>query len=137
MIRIHQGVDIVDISRFKEFFRRNERFMPDVFTQRERESCKSGKYSHVTFAGRFAAKEACLKALGLGLSATGIDHILQEIEIVRDKSGKPMLYLDGWAAKMSRRKKIYQHTVSISHSSNYAVATVILVGNQPEPEVSE
>ena len=83
MIQIHQGVDIVDIRKFKDITLRNEQFIPDIFTQREQEYCLSRKDPYVHFAGRFAAKEACMKALGWGLSLTGIDNMFQEIEIVQ------------------------------------------------------
>jgi holo-[acyl-carrier protein] synthase len=132
MIQIHHGVDIVDIARFREVAGRNQEFLSDIFTAGEMEYCLSLKDPHTHFAGRFAAKEACLKALGLGLSPAGTGHSLREIEISRHPSGRPLLVLNGWAATISRRKRICQHTVSISHSAGTAVATVVLVGQQKE-----
>lgn len=128
MIQIFQGVDIVEISKFKKVFLKNKDFLSDIFTEKERDFCLSRKDPYQHFAGRFAAKEACMKALSLGLSGTGIDHTFQEIEILPQSSGKPQLSVNGWAEKISKRYKINQSTVSISHSSNYAIATVILVG---------
>ena len=72
--------------------------------------------------------KASLKALGIGMSGTGIDNTLKEIEILPGSSGKPLLSFSGWTEKISRKKGIKQFTVSISHSENYAVATVILTG---------
>ena len=132
MIRIHQGVDIVEIRRIKDIIVRNGEFETDIFTEREREYCRSRKNPYLHFAGRFAAKEACLKALGTGISGSGIDHAFREIEIVPDASGKPHLSMSGWTAKMSGRKKIGHLSVSISHSADYAVATVILTGEGGE-----
>ncbi|GBE05922.1 holo-[acyl-carrier-protein] synthase [bacterium BMS3Abin10] len=129
MLQIHQGVDIVEVTRFKKVFQKNKDLASDVFTEKERAYCLSRKDPYIHFAGRFAAKEACLKALGMGLS-TGIDHTLREIEVLASASGKPVLSVKGWAARTSKRQKINQLTVSISHSANYAVATVILVGNK-------
>lgn len=129
MTQIYQGVDIVEISKFKKVFLKNKNFVSDIFTKKERKYCLSMKNPSLHFAGRFAAKEAFLKALGRGVFGLGIDHIFQEIEVIQHVSGKPMLSINGWAAKISKKRWISQFTVSISHSSNYAVATVILVGN--------
>lgn len=129
MIQIYQGVDIVELTKFKRVFMKNKNFAADLFTKKERCYCLSRENPYIHFAGRFAAKEALLKALGRGMSGQGIDHIFQEIEVINHSSGKPMLSVWGWAAKISRKKKINQFTVSISHSSDYAIATVILVGN--------
>jgi holo-[acyl-carrier protein] synthase len=128
VIQIHQGVDIVDIRKFKEITVRNKQFIPDIFTQREQDYCLSMKDPHVHFAGRFAAKEACMKALGWGLSITGIDNMFREIEIVQQPSGQPLLFLSGWASKIRQKKRIHQNTVSISHTGHTAIAMVILVG---------
>ena len=130
MIQIHQGVDIVDIRKFKEITLRNKQFIPDIFTQREQEYCLSRKDPYVHFAGRFAAKEACMKALGWGLSLTGIDKMFLEIEITQQPSGQPLLFLSGWALKIGQKKRIHQHTVSISHAGQTAIAMVILVGSE-------
>jgi holo-[acyl-carrier protein] synthase len=132
MMHIYQGVDIVDVARFREVAGRNRDFLPDIFTQEEMEYCLSMKDPHPHFAGRFAAKEACLKALGIGLSPTGTGHSLREIEISRHLSGRPLLLLNGWAATISRRKRICQHTVSISHTAGTAIATVMLVADDAE-----
>jgi holo-[acyl-carrier protein] synthase len=130
MIQIHQGIDIVDITKFKKIATRNEQFVPDIFTQKEKEYCFSRKDPYTHFAGRFAAKEACMKALGWGLSVAGSDHMLRDIEIDQHPSGKPVLFLSGWALKLGQKKRIHQYTVSISHSGQTAVAMVILVGTK-------
>jgi len=130
MIKIHQGVDLVDISKFKKVFLKNRNFILDIFTEKEREYCLSKKDPHIHFAGRFAAKEAGMKALGIGIHGSGIAHAFHEIETLNGASGRPLLYFSGWVEKISKKRRINQLTVSISHSSNYAVATVILVGNQ-------
>lgn len=127
MTRIQQGIDVVWISRFKEILLRHRPFVIDVFTEPERLYCQSRRDPYVHFAGRFAAKESYLKALGTGLLGPGIDHIFQEIEIVPEASGKPGISVSGWAAKIARRKKISQCNLSISHTSDYAVAMVVLV----------
>ena len=136
MIQIHQGVDIVDVARFKEVAERNQDFLSDIFTAGEMEYCLSMKDPHPHFAGRFAAKEACLKALGIGLTPTGTGHFLREIEISRHPSGRPLLLLNGWVATISKRKRICQHTVSISHTNGTAVATVIMLAERDDTKVA-
>ena len=129
MIQIHQGVDLVEISKFKEILQRHSQFVSDVFTERERAYCESMKDPYPHLAGRFAAKESYLKALGTGMSGSGIDSIFQEIEVIPAVSGKPGISVRGWAEKIAKRKKIGQCSLSISHTLHYAVATVILIGN--------
>jgi holo-[acyl-carrier protein] synthase len=128
-MKIHQGVDLVEIPRFKEVFERSDQFPQDIFTEQERSYCQSMKEPYRHFAGRFAAKESYLKALGTGLSRSGIDHILKEIEVIPAASGKPQISVSGWAEKITRRRKISQCSVSISHTGDYAIATVSLVEN--------
>lgn len=125
-MRILQGVDLVELAKFREVFSRHPSLALDLFTEDERSYCGSRRDPCLHFAGRFAAKEAALKALGIGIAA-GIDHALQEVEISRAESGKPGLNLRGWVANVSRRLRVHEATVSISHSGEYAVATVILL----------
>jgi len=127
-MKVHQGIDIVEVSKLKQVMQRNREFMHDIFTEKERSYCQSRKNPYPHFAGRFAAKESFIKALGTGFSGTGIDHLFQEIEIIPAASGKPMMLIRGWAEKCAGRKKIRQWDVSISHTPQYAIAAVILVG---------
>lgn len=127
MIRLYQGIDIVDIEKFRDVSARHARFIEDSFTTKEQEYCRQRKDPFIHFAGRFAAKESCLKALGTGLSGQGPDHILQDIEVVPDKSGRPQLRVSGWAAALAKRKGVTQMSVTISHAAAYAVASVLMV----------
>lgn len=129
MIHIYQGIDIVEIPKLRKVLQKNRSFLEDVFTEKEREYCLSHKNHLVHLAGRFAAKEACMKALGTGLTPGSSGQALQDIEIVNHPSGRPELTLKGWMARISKKKKIIQKTVSIAHSGDYAVATVIMLGN--------
>lgn len=128
MIKIHQGIDIVEITRFRDICIRNDNFISEIFTDKEAQYCLARRDQYLHFAGRFAAKEACLKAIGTGMSWQGIDHIFRDIEILPDASGKPQLFINGWLARLAKTKRINQLSVSISHSVNYAVATAIFVG---------
>ena len=125
-MRILQGVDLVELEKFREVFSRHPSFARDLFTEEERSYCASRRNSSLHYAGRFAAKEATLKALGIGIT-TGIDRAFREVEVSRTGSGRPTLNLHGWVARLSRRLSVRQTTVSISHSADYVVATVILV----------
>ncbi len=129
MIQIRQGVDLVEISKFREIFQRHSHFISDIFTEGERAYCESMKNPYPHFAGRFAAKEAYLKALGTRISGSGIDSIFQDIEVISTASGKPEVSVSGWAEKIAKKRKITQCSLSISHTLHYAVATVILIGN--------
>ncbi len=130
MIHIHQGIDIVDIAKFRDVASRNAEFLADIFTVEERKYCLSQKHAERHFAGRFAAKEACLKALGLGISGAGMGHCLREVEITRRPSGRPELSLSGWTAAVSSRKGICQQSVSISHTDSTAIASVVMVAHK-------
>lgn len=126
MTRFYHGIDLVHVRRIREIMIRRPAFAEEIFTLREREYCMNRRDPYVHFAGRFAAKEACLKALRTGLSGAGIDGALAEIEVAPGKSGAPELVLSGWTAKIGQKKKIVQQSVSISHTGEYAVASVIL-----------
>jgi len=129
MIQIRQGIDLVEISKFREILHRHSQFIFDIFTERERAYCESMKDPYPHLAGRFAAKESYLKALGTGISGPGINSIFQEIEVIPAASGKPEVSVSGWAEKIAKRKRISQCSLSISHTLHYAVATVILIRN--------
>ncbi|RJQ52668.1 MAG: holo-[acyl-carrier-protein] synthase [Nitrospiraceae bacterium] len=129
-MKLYQGIDIVEVGKFRKVLLRNNNFMTDIFTDKERDYCLSKKDPDIHFAGRFAVKEAGLKALGIGMSGSGIDHAFQEIETVPGASGKPALSFRGWVKKISDKRGINQFTVSISHSADYAVASVILAGKE-------
>jgi holo-[acyl-carrier protein] synthase len=128
-MKLRQGIDIVEVPRLKQVMQRNADFLHDIFTERERSYCQSGRYPYIHFAGRFAAKESFIKALGSGFRGAGICHLFQEIEIIPASSGRPMIFVSGWAEEYARKRRIRQWDVSISHASHYAIAAVILVGD--------
>ncbi|MGE5239029.1 MAG: holo-ACP synthase [Chloroflexota bacterium] len=128
-MKIHQGIDIVAVAKLRDIARRHPGFVRDMFTDREKVYCESRKDRDLHLAGRFAAKESYLKALGTGFPGAGIDRIFREIEVVPNPAGRPEIVVDGWAARLSRKKKITQCSVSITHAGEYAVAAVILVAD--------
>ncbi len=127
MMRIFQGMDMVSVAGFEKVWERHEGFAEDIFSPLERAHCMSRKNPAIHLAGRFAAKEAAIKALGLRAGATGFLSGFGDIEIVGRRGGRPRLRFKGWAAQVAARRGIIQKTVSITHSGNYAAATVILV----------
>lgn len=127
-MRLFQGMDIVHIPKFRDIAGRHPQFIEDAFTPEEREYCRRARDPYIHFAGRFAAKESCLKALGTGLSGPGPDGILREIEVVPDGAGRPQLRVSGWAATIAKRRGITQMSVTISHAGEYAVASVLMAG---------
>ncbi len=91
------GNDLVDIRRIeKSLGRFNDRFMKRVFSDQEIEYCNSKGNSSANFAKRFAAKEACAKALGTGI-AKGV--FWKDMCVVNDELGRPTLKLSGGALK--------------------------------------
>ena len=118
------GIDIVDITRFDRFVREdNVSLFRRLFTAGEIAYCEARKRSAQHFALRFAAKEAFLKALGIGLRE-GLSW--QEMEVVNDHYGKPELKLSGKAEQLFTNKGLTGCFLSLSHDGNCAVASVIL-----------
>jgi holo-[acyl-carrier protein] synthase len=119
------GIDIIEVSRVREVLLRTPRFAERVYTERERAYCESrGAVSAQHYAARFAAKEAALKALGTGWSG-GIAW--QDIEIsVRDGGGAPVLIFSGRVRELYEQSGATASHLSISHTSEHAIAEVIL-----------
>ncbi len=117
------GVDIVDVARIAEAVTRHGgRFLARVFTPAEAEYCRSRGVPAQHFAARFATKEAVLKALGTGWSA-GIAW--RDVEVINGPAGQPAVELHGGAARRAQNLGIAAIHVSISHTSDHAVAHAI------------
>ena len=117
------GVDIIEIHRIKQVLDRyGERFLNRLFTPNEIDYCR-GRAPNL--AGRFAAKEATMKALGTGVRGVS----WKDIEVVRADSGAPSVKLYGRAENRSERLHVVEISVSISHSREYAVAFVVAQRN--------
>ncbi|MCL0053903.1 holo-ACP synthase [Dehalococcoidia bacterium] len=113
------GVDIIEIPRIKRVLDRyGQRFLNRVFTPDEIAYCR-GRAPNL--AGRFAAKEAAMKALGTGVRGVS----WKDIEVIRADSGAPSLRLHGRAEKRAERLQMSEMSLSISHSREYAVAFVM------------
>ncbi len=118
------GIDVVEIERIQHSIDRfGGRFLKRVFLAEEQAYCMRKRNSAESFAARFAAKEAAAKALGTGISF-GVNWL--EIEVVREVTGKPSLRFHGRAAEIAGRLGVVRSALSLTHTSEIAVASVLL-----------
>jgi holo-[acyl-carrier protein] synthase len=120
------GTDIVETLRIAQMIERHgELFLGRVYTPHEIGYCSVRKAATQHYAGRWAAKEAVLKALGTGWSE-GITW--RDVEVRNELGGRPHIVLDGGALEVSRRLGIEQVLISISHCRMYATAFALALG---------
>ena len=117
------GIDMIEVERVDEKVRKESGFKEKIFSQGEINECGSGGDAAERFAGRFAAKEAFLKAIGEGLQ---LSFSLHEIEIVNTANGKPEVALHGMFKEMARENGWNKIHVSLSHVQAMACAVVII-----------
>ena len=122
------GNDIIEIQRIAaSIARHGKRFLDRIFTEREQLYCQNHRDFERHFAGRFAAKEAIVKALGTGISSS-VSWL--DIEIINDEAGKPTVH---FSEKVQKTFHSPQMHLSISHCKNYAVAVAILGAPPQDP----
>jgi len=120
---VGMGVDIAEIDRIQAaIIRSGPRFIERLFTPAEIEYCERHKNRYERYAGRFAVKEAAMKALGTGWRH-GVRWV--DIEVTNLPSGKPTLNLTGVAGKFAAQLGVNNISISITHSGNFALAQVI------------
>lgn len=126
---VGHGIDIVGISKFKTTLNRSENlFESRCFTNLERQIADEAGVNRVLcLAGRFATKEAVLKALGTGWSQ-GIAW--KDVEIQKLPTGNPSVMLYGKAKEIADQLGIVKWLVSISHEESYAIASAIALGEE-------
>lgn len=118
------GTDIVEVYRIRETISRTPRFVERVFTKSEQVYCESkGAAAAQSYAARFAAKEAFLKALKTGWRGKITWH---DMEILSDEMGVPSLNIKGEARTLLENSGANQIHLSLSHTTEHAVAQVIL-----------
>jgi holo-[acyl-carrier protein] synthase len=121
------GIDIIEVRRVRETIERTPRFAERVFTGAERLYCESrGAVAAQHYAARFAAKEAALKALQTGWSG-GIAW--QDIEVSAKDTGAPVLLFHGRARELYEQTGATAAHLSIAHTTEHAVAEVVLEKN--------
>ncbi len=123
---IGTGVDIIEVERVRGVIeRRGELFLCRVYLKEEIEYCRSGANSYQRFATRFAAKEAVLKALGVGWQQ---GTCFTDIKVVKDSGGAPSVELCGESLKISEKLGVEKLHISLSHTARYAVAQAVAEG---------
>ena len=121
---IGTGVDIAEVSRIRESIERfGDRFLHRIFTADEVRYCGQKANRFESYAARFAAKEAGMKALGTGWSR-GIRW--RDIEVVRPKGQRPTIQFHGEAAVIAAKLGTKNIALSLTHTSEQALAHVIL-----------
>ena len=130
------GVDMLEIARMQHALDERPYFIRRLFTEDERMYCEHTARPAEHYAGRFAAREAVLKALGLGFgNGVGIG----DVSVVRDDSGRPRVLLAGRAAEVAREQGVREVALSISHTHDVAVANAVAVTDvvRPKPDEKE
>ena len=126
MAIVGTGIDMIEVERVEQALTRpstGARFRARVFTAREAAYCESrGRGRFESYAARFAAKEAVMKALGTGWNRNAG---WADIEVVRERGRAPTIMLHGKAAEFARRRNITRFHLSITHSDTTAMAHVI------------
>jgi holo-[acyl-carrier protein] synthase len=126
---IGTGIDVIEVERIERALTRpstGERFRARVFTPSEIAYCESrGRPRFQSYAARFAAKEAAMKAMGTGWNRNAGWH---EIEVVRERGRRPTIALSGKAAAFAKSRNITTFHLSITHTERDAIAHVIAEG---------
>lgn len=120
---IAHGIDLVDFERIEQMLSRHpQRFTNRVFTPTEQADADRVKNRIEKLAGRFAAKEAVMKLIGTGWR-DGIAWT--DIEVVNNSLGQPIVSISGKVKEFADKKGIEQITLSITHTSNFAIASAV------------
>jgi holo-[acyl-carrier protein] synthase len=120
---IAHGIDLVDFGRIEQMLEKHaQRFLDRVFTPTEQTDADKNKNRIEKLAGRFAAKEAIMKLIGTGWR-DGIAWT--DIEIVNNALGQPIVSVTGKVKELADEKGVEQITLSITHTSNFAIASAV------------
>jgi holo-[acyl-carrier protein] synthase len=120
---VGMGIDVAEVDRIRAVVEAQaERFLKRVYTAEEVAYCEQFKNKYERYAGRFAVKEAAMKALGTGWSR-GVRWV--DVEVVRQRGGRPTLALKGEARNIADRLGVKNIAVSITHTADQAFAQVI------------
>ena len=118
------GNDLVDLDRFRLVLDRTPTIVGRVFTDAEQQYARQRNDPTERYGARFAAKEATMKALGVGLGEVA----MRDIEVVRTESGEPGLVLHGTAAALAAERGVHRWMLTISHTDHLAQAVVVALG---------
>jgi holo-[acyl-carrier protein] synthase len=115
------GTDLVELDRFRLALERTPRIVARVFSDAERAYAMRQKDPTERFAVRFAAKEAVMKAMGVGLWR----FPLRDIEVVRAESGVPSVLLHGAAVSIARERGVTEWRLTMTHTEHFAQAIAV------------
>jgi len=118
------GIDLVDIERFRTSLERTPSMRERMFTPGERAYAETANDPAERYAARFAAKEAVMKALGVGLGAFGF----HDVEVQRADGGRPSLVVIGAAELLAVERGVVAWQLSLTHTALSAGAVVVAVG---------
>ena len=117
MNNFYPGVDIVDVDRIKSSIEKyQDKFLSKVFNKVEQDYCNSKSNPFIHYSGKFAAKEAVIKAAFFSKKPSSL--VLKDISIINDKNGAPIVFIHGNSEKSIN--------ISISHTNDKAIAFAIL-----------
>ena len=124
---VAHGIDLVDFGRIEQMMARHgDRFIDRIFTPAEQNYANANRNRVEKLAGRFAAKEAILKLLGTGWRGK---IAWTDIEVVNDHLGRPLVTISGEVKAIADKLGIGQISISITHTSNFAIASAVAITN--------
>ncbi|HEY1116133.1 MAG TPA: holo-ACP synthase [Acidimicrobiales bacterium] len=115
------GIDLVDVDRFRRSLLRTPSMRERMFTDGERAYAETANDPTERYAARFAAKEAVMKAMGVGLGAFGF----HDVEVLRDEGGRPSLRVIGAAELLAVERGVQAWQISLTHTATSAGAVVM------------
>lgn len=118
------GIDLVDVHRFRISLERTPSMRVRMFTEGERAYAEQANDPAERYAARFAAKEAVMKAMGVGLGAFGF----HDVEVVRAEGGQPSLVVIGAAELLAVERGVLAWQLSLTHTATSAGAVVVAIG---------
>jgi len=122
---MNAGIDIIEVSRIRDAVEKwGDNFIRKIFTPSEIRYSENRRNSFQHYAARFAAKEACIKAL-----CVSNRYLIQwtDIEVLNDGDGKPTVKFHNEAGRLKKKAGISEVIISMSHSKEYAVASAIVI----------
>ena len=125
-MKVHNGIDIIEIERVKQAIEKNgQHFVDRIFTPEEQAYCENrGRQKYASYAARFAAKEAVSKAIGQGFSEY-VNPVW--IEVLPDLVGKPLVVFKGKTKDYFKNIKVISFDISLSHSDGNAIAVFTML----------
>lgn len=122
------GIDLVDVDRFRRSLARTPTLSARLFCEAERRYAESAGDPALRYAARFAAKEAVMKSLGVGLGAFG----WHDVEVLRADDGRPSLVVRRAAEQLAQDRGVAGWQISLTHTATSAGAVVVALGrSQP------